>query len=175
MINSGPLCGLELRIRRCESNLSESENMGGIRDPGCRKPVLMIYSQLVNMLRVIQSQKGEFSRPETATKRVPQRKSPTRKGQVLESRNIITNPSQLPTRKPLPLQPSQLLVVQRKPSHGSPVLQRVLIRSLKKNRIDVVIITYVISVVRIGIRPETVLIRSLWKNPRKRRLSKRSL
>ena len=84
MINSGAPCGLGLRIRRCESILSESENMGGIRDPGWKKPVLMIYSQLVNMLRVITNQKGESNRAETATRKVLQRGSPRKQGQVLE-------------------------------------------------------------------------------------------
>ena len=175
MINSGPLCGLELRIRRCESTLSESMNMGGIRDPGWRKLALMICSQLVNMLRVIKSQRGESSRPETATKRVLQRISPKRKGQVLESRNTTRNPGQPPPKKPQPLQPSQQLVVLRRPLHESPVLLRTLPRFLRKNRTGVGIITYAISVERMGIPPETVLIRSLWINPKKKRLPRRSL
>ena len=170
MINSGPLCGLELRISRCESTLLESVNMGGIRDPGWRKCALMICSQQENMLRVIKNQRGECSRPEMATKGVLLKISPTRQGQVLESRNTTRNPSQPPPKKPLPLQPSQQLVVPRKLSHGSPVPLRIHPRFLNRNRIDVGIITYVISVERMGIHLETVLIRSLLRNPKKRRL-----
>ena len=67
------------------------------------------------------------------------------------------------------------LVVPRRLSHGSPVPLRILPRFLKRNRIDVEIITYVISVERMDIHPETVLIRSLWKNLRRKRLPRRSL
>ena len=175
MTNSGPLCGLELKIRRCESTLLESANMGGIKDPGWRKPALMICSQLVNMLRVIKNQRGEFSRPETATKRVLLRKSPMRKGQVLESRSTTRNQSQPPPRKPRPLQLSQQLVVPRKPFHESPILLRTLPRFLRRNRTGIGITTYAISVERMDIRPEIVLIKRLWKNPRRRRLPSRSL
>ena len=149
--------------------------MGGIRDPGWREHALMICSEQVNMLRVIKNQKGESNRPETATKRVLLRISPTRKGQVLESRNTTRNTSQPPPKKPLPLQPSQQLVVPRRLSHGSPVPLRILPRFLKRNRIDIGIITYVISVERMDIHPETALIRSLWKSLRRNRLLRRSL
>ena len=157
-------------MRRCENSLSEFESMGGMKDPGWWKPALMICSQLVNMLRVIKSQRSESSRPEMATKRVLQRINPTRKGQVLESRSTTKNPSQLPPRKPLPLQLSQPQVVPRRLSHGNPVPQRIVPRFLNRNRIGIGIITYAIGVERMGIHPETVLIRSLWINSRKRRL-----
>ena len=175
MTNSSPPSGLELRISTCESTLSESESMGGIRDPGWRKPVLMICYKLVNMLRVIKSQKGEFDRPEMATKQVLQRESPMRKGQVLECTNTRRNPNQSPTKKPLALYPNQQLLVPRRPSHESPAPLRIHSRFLKKQSIGVGIISYAISVERMGIHPETVLIRSLWTNPRKRRLPRRSL
>ena len=162
-------------MRRCENSLSEFESMGGMKDPGWWKPALIICSHLVNMLRVIKSQRGESTRPETATKTVLQRMSPTRKGQVVESRNTTRNPSQPPLRKPLPLQPSQQLVVPRKPLHESPVPLRTLPIFPKSNATGVGIITYAISMERMGIHPETVLIRSLWLNPRKRRLPRRSL
>ena len=149
--------------------------MGGIRDSGWRKHALMICTQQVNMLRVIKNHRGEFSRPETATKRVLLRISPTRKGQVLESRNTIRNPSRPPPKKPQLLQPSQQLVVSRRLSHGSPVPPRILLRFLKRNRIGIGIITYAISMVKMGIHPQTVLIRSLWRNLRRQGLPRRSL
>ena len=77
--------------------------------------------------------------------------------------------------KPLPLQLSQQLVVPKRLSQGSPVPLGILARFLKRNRIDVGIIPYVISVERMDIYPETVLIRSLWKNLRRKRLPRGSL
>ena len=97
------------------------------------------------------------------------------KGQVLESRNTIRNPSRQHPKKPQPLHQSQQLVVPRRLSYGSPVPLRILPRFLKRNRTGVGIITYAISMERMGILPKTVLIRSLWINPRKRRLLRRSL
>ena len=110
------------------------------------------------MLRVIKNQRGEFNRPETATKRVLQRKSPMRKGQVLESRNTRGNANRPPLRKPLPLELNEQQVDQSKPSHGSPTLLRVRIRSPKKKRTGLEIIIYALSVGRRVIRSETVLI-----------------
>ena len=94
---------------------------------------------------------------------------------MLELTNTTRNPSQPPPKKLLPLQPSQQLVVPKRLSHGSPVPLRILPRFLKRNRIDIEIINYVISVERMDIHPETVPIRSLWKNLRRKRLPRRSL
>ena len=124
------------------------------------------------MLRVIRNQRGDSSRLERATKRVLLRISPTRKGQVLESRNTIRNPIRPPPKKPQPLQPSRQLVVSRRLSHGSPVPLRILPRFLKRNRIGVGIITYARSVVRMVIHSESVLKGSLWRNLRSKRVTR---
>ena len=110
-----------------------------------------------------------------AIKRVRQRKSPKVQGQVLESKSMIKNPQQRPPRRKPQPQPSQSLVIPTNHWHGNPVPLRTLPRFLKRRRIGVKIITYTISMEKMSIHSETVLIRSLWRNPRQTRLLRRSL